>query len=64
MKKILKGKCFADVEEMKQKTAKALKVTKIDKFKNCSEQWKKHLNRCIASNGEYFEGDYSLNMEE
>ena len=57
MKKVLKGKHFADVEEMKQKTAKALKVTKIDKFKNCSEQWKKHLNRCIASSGEYFEGD-------
>ena len=23
---------------------------------------KKHLDRCIASNGEYFEGDWSLNM--
>ena len=42
----------------------ALKGTNIDKITNSSEQWKKHLNRCIASNGEYIEGDYSLNMEE
>ena len=30
---------------------------KIGEVKNCSEQWKNHLHRCIASNGEYFEGD-------
>ena len=29
----------------------------MDKFKNCFEQWKKHLDRSIASSGEYFEGD-------
>ena len=56
MKKVLKGKCFADVEEVKQKTAEALKGIKIDKFKNCFEQWK-HLNRYTASIGKYFEGD-------
>ena len=56
MKKVLKGKHFADVEEVKQKMAEALKGIKINKFKNCFEQWKKGLNRCIASNGEYFEG--------
>ena len=37
--------------------AEALKDIKIDKFKNCLEQWKKYLDRCIAPNGEYFEGD-------
>ena len=45
------------MEEVKQKTAEALKGVKINKFKNCFEQWKKRLDRCIASNGEYFEGD-------
>ena len=40
MKKVLKGKCFADVEDMKQETAEALKGINIDKFKNCFEQWK------------------------
>ena len=33
MKKVLKGKCFADVEEVKQKMAEAVKGIKIDEFK-------------------------------
>ena len=37
--------------------AEALKGIKIDESKNCFEQWKKPLDMCIASNGEYFEGD-------
>ena len=40
MKKVLKGKRFAYEEEVKQKTAEALKVIKIDKFKNDFEQLK------------------------
>ena len=64
MKKVLKRKHFASVEEWNKKTAEALKGIKIDEFKNHSEKWKKCLNRCIASNGEYFEGDWGLNMEE
>ena len=51
MKKGLKEKHFANVEEEKQKMAEALKSIKINKFKNCFEQQKKHLSRCIASNG-------------
>ena len=60
VKKIFKEKCFADVEEVKQKTTEALKGIKIYKFKNCFEQWRKLFNRCAASNGEYFEGDWSF----
>ena len=42
MKKVLKGKCFANVEEVKQKMAEALlKGIKIDTLQNCSEKWKK-----------------------
>ena len=51
MKKTLKGKCFADVEVVKQtnkqKMEEALKDIKIDEFKNCFEEWKKCINRCI-----------------
>ena len=47
MKKALKGKCFADEEEVKQKMAEALKGIKIDEFKNHFEWWKK--NTQIAS---------------
>ena len=48
---------FCWCEEVKQKPAEAVKGIKIDEFKNCFLQWKKCLDRCIASNGEYFEGD-------
>ena len=41
MKKVLKGRCFADVEKVKEKMAEALKGIKIDEFRNCFEQWKK-----------------------
>ena len=37
MKKVLKGKCFANVEEVKQKMAEALKGIKVNEFKNCFE---------------------------
>ena len=43
LKKVLKEKHFANEEEVKQKTAEALKGIKINKFKNCSEQWKNIL---------------------
>ena len=42
--------------------AEVLKGIKTTEFKNCFEQWEKCLNRYIASNGEYFEGDGSLNI--
>ena len=41
MKKVLKGKCFANVEEAEKNIAEALKGIKIDEFKSCFEQWKK-----------------------
>ena len=39
IKKVLKGKHFANVEEVKEKKkTEALKGIKIDEFKNCFEQ--------------------------
>ena len=46
VKNILKGKRFANVEEVKQKMAEALKGIEI-KFKNCFEQWKKNASMCV-----------------
>ena len=40
MKNVLRRKHLADVEEVKQKTAEALKGIKIEEFKNCFDQWK------------------------
>ena len=57
MKKVLKGKCSVGVEEVKQKTAEAQKGIITNGFKNCFEQWDKHLDRYTAPKGEYFESN-------
>ena len=57
MKKVLKDKRFASVQEVKQKIAEALKGIKIRELENYLKQREKCLNRFIVSNGEYFEGD-------
>lgn len=62
MKKVLKGKRFADVEEVKKKTTESLKAITSQEFQNSFQQWKTRLDKCIASNGEYFEGDKTINM--
>ena len=57
LKTVLKWKCIANVEEVKQKMAEALKGIRIEEFKYCFEQWEKSLDKCSASSGEHFEGD-------
>jgi hypothetical protein len=57
MKKTLKGKRFTTVEEVKTASQEALNNIKLQQFQRCFTQWDKILDKCIASNGEYFEGD-------
>ena len=57
------GKYFADVEEMNKKWQKHKKASNSMNSKTL-EQWKNILYRHSASNGEHFEGDWSLNMQE
>ena len=59
MKKDLKGNRFVDVDEVKEKTTMALQGITLQEFQGCFERWKTRLDRCIASKGEYFEGDMS-----
>ena len=51
MKKVLKGKSFADVEEVKKKTMEALKGITLQEFQDCFEKWKTRLDWCNTSNG-------------
>jgi predicted acetyltransferase len=57
MKRDLKGKRFQNVEEVREKSKEALKAINLQEYQNCFEQWKKLWDKCIASQGEYFEGD-------
>jgi hypothetical protein len=51
-----KGKCFQNVEEVRKKMTEALNAITLQGFQNCFEQWKMHWDKCIASQGQYFEG--------
>jgi hypothetical protein len=57
MKRTLKGKRFATVEEVKTASQEALNTIKLQHFQRWFTQWEKRLDKCIASNGGYFEGD-------
>ena len=57
MKKVLKGKHFAQVEAVKQKMADTLKGIKIEEFKNCFEQWKNISLGVLHQMGGCIEGD-------
>jgi len=61
MKCQMKGKCFADVSEVKKKTLEVLNNISTEEFQKCFQQCEKCWYKCIESKGECFEGDYSCN---
>ena len=54
---ILKGRHFDDIDDRINTTA-ALKAIPQNQFQNCFEGWTRRWHRCIASQGEYFEGNH------
>jgi len=57
LKKILKGRHFDHIDYISNNTTVALKAIPQNQFQNCFEGWTRRWHRCIASQGEYFEGD-------
>jgi hypothetical protein len=57
IKKILKGRHFDDINDIRSNTRAALKAIPQNKFQHCFEGWTTRWYQCIASQGEYFEGD-------
>ena len=58
MKEILKGRYFDDIDDSRSNTTAALKAIPQNQFQNCFEGYTRRWHRCIASKGEYFEGDH------
>jgi hypothetical protein len=56
-KEILKRRHFDDIGNIRSNTTAALKAIPQNQFENCFEGWTRHWHRCIASQGEYFEGN-------
>ncbi|GFV53818.1 protein GVQW3 [Trichonephila clavipes] len=53
----LKGHHFGTLENIQTAVTDQLKAIPISEFHQCYEEWKKRLQRCVASEGSYFEGD-------
>jgi len=58
IKEILKGRHFDDIYDIRSNTTAALKAIPQNQFQNCFDRWTRCWHRCIASQGEYFEGDH------
>jgi len=55
IREILKGRHFDDT---RSNITAALKAIPQNQFQNCFEGWTRHWHWCIASQGEYLEGDH------
>ena len=58
IKEILKGRHFDDNDDIRNNTTAALNAIPQNQFQNCFEGRTRRWHRCIASQGEYFEGDH------
>jgi len=58
MKEMLKGRPFDDTDNIRINTTAALKAIPQNQFQNCFEGWTRCWHQCIASQREYFEGDF------
>ncbi|GFV26465.1 putative transposase [Trichonephila clavipes] len=57
LKNHLKGDHFGTLENIQTAVTDQLKAIPIYEFHQCYEKWQKRLQRCVASEGSYFEGD-------
>lgn len=53
----LKGRHFGTLENIQPSVTDELKAIPVTEFQNCYKQWKHRLQRCVDSQGNYFEGD-------
>jgi len=58
IKEILKVRHFDDIDDIRSNTTAALKAIAQNQFQNCFEGWTRRWHWCIASQGEYFEGNH------
>jgi len=57
IKRTLKGRRFASIDEIKSASLKELKTISKPEFQSCFEEWKKRWHKCVISNTDYFDGD-------
>ena len=62
LKTTLKGCYFQNIEEIQENVIRELCAITESAFQEAFQQWKEQCERCIASTGDYFEGDSAKNV--
>ena len=57
LKFYLKGRHFGTVENIEEAVTDQLKAIPVSDFQRYHEEWEQRLRRCVASQGNHFEGD-------
>jgi len=57
MKLQLKGRRFDRVQEMQRESQNVLGTLREQDFQHAFQQWQRSWDRCVAAQGDYFEGD-------
>ena len=57
LKNHLKVRHFGTLDSIQKSVTGELKGIPAEAFQHCYEQWKQCLRRCVAAQGNYFEGD-------
>ncbi|UYV61188.1 hypothetical protein LAZ67_1003762 [Cordylochernes scorpioides] len=57
LKRPMKGRRYATLDEIKTASKKELKKIFLNDFLKCFEDWKNRWHKCIISHEDYFEGD-------
>jgi hypothetical protein len=57
LKNHLKGRHLGTLDNIQKRVTDELKGIPEEAFQHCYEQWKQRLRRCVAAQGNYFEGD-------
>jgi hypothetical protein len=57
-KLVLRGQNLGDVTTIKSEMTSLLNSLREAEFQGCFQQWKQRWDKCIVSNGEYFEGNH------
>ncbi|UYV64676.1 hypothetical protein LAZ67_3001635 [Cordylochernes scorpioides] len=55
LKRPMKGRCYATLDEIKTASKEELKKILKNDFLKCFEDWKNRWHKCIISHGDYFE---------
>jgi hypothetical protein len=54
----LKGHHFGTLTNVQTAATQALNTLTVEDFQGCYEEWKNRWERCMHSQGSYFEGDH------